>query len=469
MVFSSGVFLWLFLPLFLAAYAATPQRFRSWTILLGSWAFYAWWRVDFLSLLVGVSVWTWGFGQLLVRLEGVRRRRALTAAITGNLGVLAYFKYWNFGVENVEALAVALGGQSFEWAAVLLPIGISFYVFQAISYLVDVHRQDAPPEKSFVAFAAFLSLFPQLIAGPVLRYKDLAHQFQARTHTAAKISEGARRFMTGLCMKILVADFAAPVADLIFATKDPTLAEAWLGTLAYTIQLFFDFAGYSHMAIGLGLLMGFRFMENFDQPYWSGSITEFWRRWHISLSFWLRDYLYIPLGGNRKGPVRTYVNLMATMVLGGLWHGAAWNFLLWGAWHGTWLSWERRRRGTLPPGGLDQLGAVVRTMIVVMLGWVMFRATTLGGAVDMLTGLVGVNGIGLRDTLAWQLPRSGLVAIALGMVLIYGAPAWERLRRSMGDGAPSRWLVSGALSVAFVLAMLRLGAQQHSPFLYFQF
>ncbi len=251
--------------------------------------------------------------------------------VTGNLGALAYFKYWNFGVDNVNAVLGAAGHEPLSVGTVLLPIGISFYTFQAISYLVDVYRRDAPPERSVVSFAAFIALFPQLIAGPVLRYKDLVDQFQEREHSLRRFSEGARRFFVGLSMKVLVADVAAPLADAVFAAPAPSLTEAWLGTLAYTIQLFFDFAGYSSMAIGIGLMIGFRFIENFDQPYISGSITEFWRRWHISLSSWLRDYLYIPLGGNRKGEARTYVNLGLTMVLGGLWHGASWNFLLGGA------------------------------------------------------------------------------------------------------------------------------------------
>ncbi len=469
MVFSSAAFLFVFLPVFIAVYALTPARLRSLTILVGSWAFYAWWRVDFLPLLVGVTAWTWLWGRAVHRLAGPRQRWSLGTAVAGNLGALAYFKYWNFGVENANAVWTAVGGRPLEFTAVLLPIGISFYVFQAISYLVDVYRGDAPPERSFVSFAAFIALFPQLIAGPVLRYKDLAHQFGARTHSMQKVSEGARRFMTGLCMKVLVADHVAPIADLFFSVSTPTLAEAWLGTVAYTVQLYFDFAGYSHMAIGLGLLMGFRFMENFDRPYWSGSITEFWRRWHISLSFWLRDYLYISLGGNRKGRARTSLHLLATMVLGGLWHGAAWTFLLWGAWHGVWLMWERRRRSGLPTGGPGHLLAVARTMGVVMVGWVLFRASSVANALDMLAGLTGLHGLAVRDSLAWRVPPSGLVAMGVGLLVVYFGP-WAQQRLS-GAGALSlqtRW-APVALSLGFVLAVLRLGAAQHAPFLYFQF
>lgn len=471
MVFSSSVFLWVFLPAFLAAYALAPARARTPVILGGSLAFYAWWRVDFLLLLLAVTTWTWLWGRVVVAAEGAARKRALTIGIVGDLGALAFFKYWNFGVDNVNAVLAGVGAAPLDLGQVLLPIGISFYVFQAISYLVDVHRGDAPPERSLLTFAAFISLFPQLIAGPVLRYKDLADQFHEREHSRARTVEGARRFAIGLCMKVLVADIAAPVADLVFAAEAPTFVEAWLGTLAYTIQLFFDFAGYSHMAIGVGLMMGFRFIENFDQPYISGSITEFWRRWHISLSSWLRDYLYIPLGGNRTGPARTYVNLGLTMLLGGLWHGAAWTFVLWGAWHGTWLAIERRYRHRLPRSGVEAPVALVRTLLLVMMGWVLFRAPSVSAAFDIYAGMVGLHGFGLRDTLAWQLPASGVVATLVGFSLVYLRPVLERLPAARARGlrhfAPGPALVG--LSLAFVLAILRLGSQQHSPFLYFQF
>ncbi len=472
MVFSSSTFLWLFLPVFWVVYGLSPDRFRTRVILAGSLGFYGWWRLDFLCLLLLVTAWTWLWGQVLVQREGTARRRALTTGIVGNLGALAFFKYWNFGVDNLNMVLSALGSAPVAWTAVILPIGISFYVFQAISYLVDVHRGDAPPEKSFLTFAAFISLFPQLIAGPVLRYKDLADQFHAREHHPAFIKEGLRRFAIGLCMKVLVADIAAPLADRVFAAEHPTLVESWLGAAAYTIQLFFDFAGYSHMAIGLGLVMGFRFVENFDQPYISGSITEFWRRWHISLSTWLRDYLYIPLGGNRGGETRTYINLLLTMLLGGLWHGAAWTFVLWGAWHGGWLALERRYRHRLPATGLDSPIAWGRTLVLVMIGWVFFRATSVLGAFDMLAGMVGLHGVAVRDTLAWQLPPSGVAATILGSCMVLAQPLYQRWAKADSLPSASRWTTTAAtlgLSGAFVGAVLRLGAAQHSPFLYFQF
>ena len=336
MVFSSNIFLFLFLPIFLATYYLSPNRFRNLIIVLGSYTFYAWWRVDFLLLFVAVTAWNFAIGNMISR-HGVRSeggKRWLIAGVTGDLAVLAYFKYANFGVESLNAIFESMGFQSMAWSSIILPIGISFYIFQAISYLADVYRGDAQASSDPISFAAFIALFPQLIAGPVLRYKDLENQFMARTHSADKFAEGATRFMQGFIKKVFIADSIAPLADTAFALSEPSTADAWLGALAYAAQLYFDFSGYSDMAIGLGLMMGFRFMENFNQPYISQSITEFWRRWHISLSSWLRDYLYVPLGGNRGGTFNTYRNLSLTMILGGLWHGANWTFMIWGAWHG---------------------------------------------------------------------------------------------------------------------------------------
>jgi len=375
MVFSSNVFLFLFLPIFLGLYYLSSNRYRNLLILIGSYAFYAWWRVDFLLLFVAVTLWNYGFGLRIYR-AGVRSKAAqrwVIWGVAGNLATLGYFKYANFGVANINKVLEGAGFEPFLLTHVILPIGISFYIFQSLSYLIDVYRGDTEPTENLINFAAFIALFPQLIAGPVLRYKDLADQFTDRTHSLDKFSEGATRFMQGFVKKVFIADSLAPLVDHIFALQDPSTGDAWLGMIAYTAQLYFDFSGYSDMAIGLGLMMGFRFMENFNQPYISQSITEFWRRWHISLSTWLRDYLYVPLGGNRKGTFNTYRNLFLTMLLGGLWHGANWTFLIWGAWHGMWLTigarlWrECRAQGDQPaemavhlPAGDARLGDLPR-------------------------------------------------------------------------------------------------------------
>src|SRR5438552_802804 len=321
MVFSSNIFLFVFLPLFLAAYYATPNRFRSWTVVIGSYVFYGWWRADFLILYLAVTVWSYYLGQLIAgAATRERAKRLCIVGVAGSLSVLLYFKYFNFFADSLLA-AIGNDGRSADllWK-VILPIGVSFFVFESISYLVDIYRKDAPPARNFIDFAAFLALYPHLIAGPVMRYKDLSAQIVARTHSLDKFSEGCVWFMVGFCKKVLIADSVAPMVGIIFDKPDPTFVESWPGAIAYTIQLYFHFSGYSEMAIGLGLMIGFRLIRNFDTPYISRSITEFWRRWHISLSTWLRDYLYIVLGGNRRGTRRTYVNLIVPMLLGGLWH-----------------------------------------------------------------------------------------------------------------------------------------------------
>ncbi len=475
MVFSTTIFLFLFLPLFLIGYYLLPFRWRSAWILLASYAFYAWWRVDFLTLIFSTTLLTYLMGRVIAASLENRRRRAklaLAVGVVGNLGVLAYFKYFNFGVESLNALLVALGGSPLSAWQVILPIGISFYVFQATSYLVDVYRKDAPPARNFLDLAAYIALFPQLIAGPILRYKTMAEQFHSRTHTFEKFSTGSLRFMVGFCKKVLIADSVAPIANASFALESPTMMDAWLGALAYAVQLYFDFSGYSDMAVGLGLMMGFRFTENFNHPYLSRSITEFWRRWHISLSSWLRDYLYIPLGGNRLGPRRTYVNLMMVMLLGGLWHGAAWTFVVWGAWHGGLLALERYlgKRQLWPE--LPAWLAIPRTMLLVTIGWVTFRAVDLGGALAMYGGMVGLNGFALSSQLAWQLSGLGLTALGLGLALSYLAPWWHARLGEDGDAQRRRPYASAfnlAILPLFLLGIIKLSAETFSPFLYFQF
>ncbi|MFO8041685.1 MAG: MBOAT family protein, partial [Alkalispirochaeta sp.] len=345
MVFASPTFLFLFLPLFLAGYYLLPADRRSGWILAGSWVFYGWWRVDFLLLLVTASLGAGWIGRRIARSSDITgRRRWTVTGVTAALAVLGYFKYFNFGVNTASRVVAALGGST-AWASrlweVVLPVGISFFVFQIISYMVDVYRGTAPEARSITDVAAYVSLFPQLVAGPIVRYSEIADQLRERRHSWSGFAAGARRFSLGIVRKVLIADAVAPLVHAVFTSSEPGFAAAWLGVAAYTVQIYFDFSAYSDMAIGLGGMMGFRFPENFLRPYHSVSITEFWRRWHVTLSSWLRDYLYIPLGGSRRGSRRTIVNLMTVMVLGGLWHGAAWTFVFWGAWHGLWLVLDR--------------------------------------------------------------------------------------------------------------------------------
>lgn len=472
MVFSSEVFLFLFLPAFLGLYYLTPVRWRSATLLAGSYLFYAWWRVDFLALLIATTVWTWATGRQIRR--SARPRLWTGIGVAGCLAVLGTFKYLGFFVESFAALmGTTPEDLGMHWR-VLLPIGISFYVFQSISYLVDTYRGDAPEDTSLLDFAAFIALFPQLIAGPILRYKDLAPQFVSRTHSLDLFTDGLMRFFVGLAKKVLLADAVAPLANLAFSTPEPSLALAWAGVAAYTLQLYFDFSGYSGMAIGLGMMLGFRFTENFDVPYVSRSITEFWRRWHISLSVWLRDYLYIPLGGNRHGGTRTYVNLMTVMVLGGLWHGAAWTFVLWGFWHGGWLAVERASGMAARASGAF---ALARTLLLVTLGWVLFRAPDLGIAGGVYAGMAGLNGLVPDPDVALAITAESLAALAI-CAGVAAAEPWLRDVATTRMAAPAAGraatlgntlapvLLVGALAA---LSVLRLAEQSFSPFLYFQF
>lgn len=461
MVFSSNIFFFAFLPLFLACYYLMPFKGRSALILVFSYAFYAWWRPDFLWLLMGVTVGSYGFALAIENSQDeARRYRILSIGVALNLLALAYFKYANFGVESFNALLKGLGAQPVSWTHVLLPIGLSFYIFHAISYLVDIYRREAPPAKNLIDFAAFIALFPHLVAGPVLRYNLLAEQFRQREHSWERFTRGTLVFMVGFCKKVLIADSVAPLADAAFAVPNPSFADAWTGTLAYTVQLFFDFSGYTDMAIGLALMIGFVFPENFNDPYTSKSITEFWKRWHMSLSSWLREYLYIALGGNRHGVARTYVNLFLTMLLGGLWHGANWTFIVWGAWHGGILAIERWWKGKHPQNVVPGWVAVAFTMLLVMIGWVFFRAPDFGVAARMFVGMAGLAGGGFTDAMAWQVTADRVGVLVLGIGLVYAMP-W--LRRH--QGGPLRWL----LIPLFVWALATLSSQAFTPFLYFQF
>lgn len=470
MVFSSETFLFLFLPLFLAIYYLTPSRHRSVTILLGSYIFYAWWRIDFLALLFGTTVWTYIFGRRIGAAGTQRAAKAyLIIGLLGCLGVLGVFKYLNFFIDSFATLwGTTPDALGVHWR-LILPIGVSFYVFHAVSYLVDVYRKDAEATARFFDFAAFIALFPQLVAGPILRFKDLTHQFAHRTHSLALFADGTTLFLIGLAKKVLLADTVAPLADLAFATPNPSMALSWLGSIAYMMQLYFDFSGYSDMAIGLGLMIGFHFRPNFDTPYISRSITEFWRRWHISLSVWLRDYLYIPLGGNRKGPARTYINLLLVMFLGGLWHGAAMTFVLWGIWHGIWLAIER----ATGLANRQHFGDLARTLMLVLIGWIMFRAASVDDALGLYAGMLGWNGLAAEPL---SIPREALVFLAIGIAYAAFEPALNRLTArylAPGPGDPLTWLNTALPVLPMLLlasiTLLKLAEQSASPFLYFQF
>ena len=476
MVFSTPIFIFGFLPAFLAIYYLAPKRWRTFVIVAASCGFYGWWKAGYLLLVLVIAAATYLAGNMAFAAPtAALRRNWVRLGLAINLLVLGWFKYSYFLTDTYDDVATRLGypaTASLTLPEIVLPIGLSFLVFQSISYIIDVARGDAPPARKIMDFLAFSTLFPQLIAGPILRYKDLADQIIEREHSIRLFTLGAKRFVTGLAMKLLIADSVAPLADRVFALPSPTLAEAWIGALAYAIQLFFDFAGYSAMAIGLGLMIGFRFAENFNAPYVSQSITEFWRRWHISLSNWLRDYLYVPLGGNRNGQLATYRNLVLTMALGGLWHGANFTFLLWGLWHGGWMAIERalgsKHRKTVWPRSV----AWFFTMILVLIGWVMFRAESVSQAFVLYAGMIGAHGVAMSPEVALLTRPSELVFLALGCVLSIG-PLTLVAARSGGRARAPRILAGAVAAVSpvvlFLLCTFALHARGESPFLYFQF
>jgi len=464
MLFASATFLYFFLPAFLGAYYLTPRRFRSLTLALASYVFYGWWRPDFLILMAVSTIvdYTAGGRIHLARQRGERGKPWLWLSLVTNLGLLAYFKYANFGIETLNHLLQVAESAPITWTRVILPVGISFYTFQTLSYTVDVYRGTTPPVGRFRDFMCYVAMFPQLVAGPIVRYNTVADQLANRTHTLGKFFQGVLAFQSGLIKKVLIADVLSSIADDVFSAAQVTTSEAWLGSLAYTFQIYFDFSGYSDMAIGLGLMIGFRFPVNFDSPYRSRSITEFWRRWHISLSSFLRDYLYLPLGGNRRGPLRTYVNLALVMLLGGLWHGAAWTFLVWGAYQGFWLILERAIGKRAPYSGSPRAVQMALTFVLAVIGWVFFRAENLGDAGQILASMFGAAPAG-APAIPFLLRPIHMIAFAAGAIIVWGFPTTQRLVRE----PPLWWAMS--LQLLLPLALAHMHHEQNVPFLYFQF
>ena len=410
MVFSSSIFLFWFLPIFLGVYFLVDKRYKNAVALLASLLFYGFGSPVFLLvLLLSIIIDFFIVRQIDKSQDAKRRKLFLVFSIILNIGLLAFFKYANFFVDNFNAVLSAFGTSPVRWTKILLPIGISFFTFQKMSYSIDVYRKTSAPLKSITDYALFIMLFPQLIAGPIVRYNEIADQITDRSanETVDNKIGGFYRFVIGLSKKMLIANILAEYADQVFAlpTAGIGLSTAWLGILAYTFQIYFDFSGYSDMAIGIGRMIGFKFPENFNNPYISRSISEFWKRWHITLGSWMMDYLYIPLGGNRKGKGRTYLNLWIVFFLSGLWHGAAWTFVAWGAYHGLFICLDKlingKRKvesGTAQPSTklkfsvLRSTFSVLLTFVIVMIGWVLFRSDTIGYAVHYVGAMFGANG-----------------------------------------------------------------------------
>lgn len=487
MVFSSHVFVFGFLPLALAGYYLLPRVLRHTGLTLASYLFYGWANPAFMILMAASTVIDYLCGlaisgrlgttwrQPIERLEpGSPRSRgqkiAVAISIVSNLSLLGFFKYFDFAVDNYNAVVTFLGFPDTALDStlrVVLPLGISFYTFQSMSYSIDVYRGEATALRNPVDFACYVSLFPQLVAGPIIRFSEIQDQLLSRQHTLEKFARGVAFFCLGMAKKILLANPCGKIADTAFDAGAILPLDAWFGVSAYAFQIYFDFSAYSDLAIGLGLMLGFVFPKNFDSPYKSSSITEFWRRWHISLSTWLRDYLYKPLGGNRRGPRRTYVNLALVMLLGGLWHGAAWNFVLWGAFHGVLLALERARgkRSLFPR--LPQNARVAATFFLVLLSWVLFRADDLKSAVAYFGAMVGVGPTGLEANAillgsVLHNPYYILTFVGASAIAFFAPQTWDWTRR-----LPA-WKAILCMALLW-LSLTVLTSQAYNPFIYFIF
>jgi alginate O-acetyltransferase complex protein AlgI len=475
--FASPLFLWLFLPLVLGAILAAPRHWRNGIIAVASLIFYAVGAgATTLLLLVTIAV-NYLVGQWLEPDEwalAVRRKRVLLiTVICFNVGSLVIWKYLGFMTEQLNGLAELFGGD-FPISHLLLPIGISFYTFHNISYVVDIYRGERPALRNPVSFVTYISMFPQLVAGPIVRYREIADQLpQERTHRLDDIAAGFPRFALGLCKKVIIADSLNPLVNACFATSGDkmTFAIAWLGALTYTLQLYFDFSGYSDMAIGLGRMLGFRLPENFARPYSSVTITEFWRRWHMSLSRWFRDYVYIPLGGNRHGAAKTYRNLFTVFVLTGFWHGANWTYLVWGLYHGALLIIERGfHLDEAPLLRNHRLARRALTLLLVIVGWVFFRSADLPHALTMIGHMLLPDFTGLTDIVSEAFTNQRLVILLCALVIVFmpahpvTGPLLESSRSRPATALRMTIMTGGLLYAAILVA-----TGTFSPFLYYQF
>ncbi|WP_419176974.1 MBOAT family O-acyltransferase [Desulfosediminicola sp.] len=484
MVFSTSIFLFIFLPVVLAVYMVAGPRLRNITLLVSSLFFYAWGEHIFVFLMLGSIVINWLFGLLIgvFRNNGNSGRLPLFFGVGANLGLLGLFKYANFFIANLNPLLLKFQLAPIELEEVHLPIGISFFTFQAISYLVDVYRLEAKPQKNLIQMALYISLFPQLIAGPIIRYKDIAGQIANRAIKLDHLVNGIQRFIIGLGKKVLLANVLGRTADHIFSLPADALSAdlAWLGAVSYMLQIYFDFSGYSDMAIGLGLMFGFRFAENFNLPYSAVSIREFWQRWHISLSTWFRDYLYIPLGGSKRGALTTYRNLVIVFLLCGLWHGASWTFIAWGLYHGVFLVLERNFFISLVLGRLPRPLQHLYVLTVVLCGWVLFRAESLPHAGNFLLAMITFTTPAYFDSQLYMFLNNEFY-LALTIAIVASTPVLSKLRHMLTqlENEPqtgttiirsiSSVCTAGFLSCTFLYAIASIIGGDYNPFLYFRF
>lgn len=473
MVFSSTLFVFLFLPITLLGYYVIKKEYRNYWLLLVSLLFFSWSQPEYLWILI-LNIAVNYCAAILIDDLKTLRKPVLFAMIGVNLGILYYFKYFDFTIDTINHLS----GRFFALKNIALPIGISFFTFQGMSYVIDVYRKDVPVQRNPFKVALYITLFPQLIAGPIVRYKDVAQEMDCRVHSIEDFSDGVQYFIIGMAKKVIIANTMAAVVDDVWAYGPGCndWAVAWSASIAYTLQIYYDFSGYSDMAIGLGRMFGFHFSENFNLPYISESITEFWRRWHISLSSWFRDYVYIPLGGNQR---HVYINLAVVFLLTGIWHGASWHFLVWGVWNGILILTERYIRLKKAESGVEmkKKSAVKRwfgklyTLLAVNFGWVLFRAPDTQGAVEFIRSMFGMADTSHTGfTLFWYLDRWTLFVLITGIFFSTSIPAGigQAFNKKVNK-RPGMIIQYGALLLLFYFCMLRIVSGTYNPFIYFQF
>ncbi|EKO1912800.1 MBOAT family protein [Clostridium botulinum] len=471
MVFSSQIFIFIFLPLTLIIYYTlgnilSNNIFKNCISLFASLIFYSWGGIKYLPVLCSSIFINYIFGLIIDKLKDKKRFKKffLLIGIILNLVLLFYYKYYDFAIGNINRIS----NVSFQFKEIALPIGISFFTFQGMSYIIDIYRKDAKVNKNIISVALYISFFPQLIAGPIVKYKDIDNQIRKRKETMEYFSYGIERFVIGLSKKVIIADTIAGIADTIFSLSNVGIDQptAWLGAICYTFQIYFDFSGYSDMAIGLGYLFGFKFMENFNYPYISKSITEFWRRWHISLSTWFKEYLYIPLGGNRKG--NTYLNLFIVFLVTGLWHGASWNFIAWGIWNGIFIIIEKIINKKTWYIKIPCFIKTTITMFIVILGWVLFRANGLMDAINYLSIMFGIN---KATTVTYQFSYFVNKKLVFWMIIsiIGSTPISGNMLRLYKNKKKFEMLKTIFIGILLIISIIFIVNSTYSPFIYFQF
>ncbi|MDL2236889.1 MBOAT family protein [Christensenellaceae bacterium OttesenSCG-928-K19] len=470
MLFSSLIFLWIFLPIVFVLYRIIKNPVaRNIILLIASLFFYAWGEPIYIVLMLGSITINYVFGRLIDSAKKQSGRKwFLILCVIINLGLLGYFKYFNFFFDIFGALS---GVATINMTTVILPIGISFYTFQAMSYIIDLYRKKINVQKSYYKLALYISFFPQLIAGPIVRYQDIEAQIDKRTLTKEKTAYGIKRFIYGLSKKVLIANTMALIADRIYALDMGQLSSGliWIAAISYMLQIYFDFSGYSDMAIGLGKMFGFDFLENFNYPYTSTSIKDFWRRWHISLSTWFKEYLYIPLGGNRKGRFRTYLNLLIVFFATGLWHGASWNFVVWGLYNGCFLIIERLFLGKLLDKCKFKFINIVYSLIVVIVGWVIFRVEDLGKAFELIRRMfvVGQESIVLN---IWQFIDARAITFTVAGIILCGIIQQnKKLKHALYNEKRAYGIEIPILVVLLLYCFITLVSGTYNPFIYFRF